>query len=655
MGNALNVGIGRRQFIAGAAAGGLFLSIAPTCQAFTNCKAFATESSQSFTAGTYTATAMGRKGPVGVEVTFSDDRIESIEVIESHETPRIAAAAFDGLIPTILEYQTLGLDTVTGATFSSMALLNAVEECAKQAGADLDALATAPGPDKTTAEETIDCDVLVIGSGSAGTVAAMEAALQGAKVVVMEKSSNIGGNALVCGGVLDWLNAPEEYRPEMTEGYEAFLFQTLEQAKGDFGAPQEAIDEVLAEYEDHKSSGSTKVFDSGRWEYLYGRVASGGTAKFDQDAFDTSDSNIESNHALFDWLNQTNIEWKSPLIAVAGYPWPTCTSPVKGECGAGYFLAFEDYIVSENLPIDFLMATPATELTTSNGRVVGAKGTCVDGTTYTVNASKAVILATGGFSGSPELLKRYGAEWEFDTMDFIPTDNAYGHTGDGLALAQGTGSATPEEHSVYVMILPFANAVDYSVESIVGDSGNALLVNKEAKRFVDECQGRNYITRYEMEQPDQMCYLISDVNTCLFENGMNMFGIEEEMLLLQKKCYKADTIADLANQIGLDPDTLEETISTFNGYVDAGQDPDFGRTMFNENSKVLEPPFYACPCHWAVHITGTLVATDSNGAVLDVEGNPIAGLYSIGEVSGNSGITNMAEAIEVANAIVTQA
>lgn len=286
-----------------------------------------------------------------------------------------------------------------------------------------------------------------------------------------------------------------------------------------------------------------------------------------------------------------------------------------------------------------------------DGRVAGARGTCSDGTSYTVRASKAVLLATGGFAGSPELLRKYGAEWDFASMDYIPTDNAYGHTGDALALASAAGAAEPDEGGVYVMILPFCNAVDLSVESIVGDSGNALLVNKNAERFVDEAQGRNYITRYEMEQPDGMCYLISDANSCLIKDGQNLMGIEEEMLLSQGKCYKADTLADLAAQVGLDPETLKGTVATFNGYVDAGQDPDFGRTMFNEASKVVQPPFYAMPCHWAVHITGTLVSVDGQGAVLDAGGQPVPGLYAVGEVTGDSGITNMATGIAVADAI----
>ena len=249
------------------------------------------------------------------------------------------------------------------------------------------------------------------------------------------------------------------------------------------------------------------------------------------------------------------------------------------------------------------------------------------------------------------MLKKYGAEWGFSDMDYIPHDNAYGHTGDGLTLAMQAGAPEPADESIYVMILPFANAVDLSVESIVGDSGNALLVNKNAERFVDEAQGRNYITGYEMQQPDEMCYLISDATTCGFTDGLNMFGIEEDMLKLQGKCFEANTIEELAEQIGLDPEKLAQTVESFNGYAEAGVDPDFGRTMFTEASVVKNPPFYACPCHWAVHITGALMNVGFSGEALDAQGAPIEGLYAIGELAGDAGITNMATAVIVADAI----
>lgn len=636
--------VGRRQFVVAAAGAGLALVALPQV-GHTSAAHAATAAGQTYTPGTYSATALGRKGPVGVEVSFSESAIESIEVTESHETPRIAAGAFAQIPALVVEYQSLGIDTVTGATFSSLAVLSAVADCVEQAGGDVAALQAAPGPEPRDEDVEIDVDVLVVGSGSAGMTCAIECALQGAKVAVMEKCANLGGNALVCGGVLGWINSPDELRPDMTDGYAAYFAQTLATA-AEMGVPQEVIDEVQAEYDAYYAAGNTKVFDSAKWNYVYGIVASGGM-EFSQEEYDAYTT--EENDLMFDWLNQTDIEWK-PLTGVAGYPWPENTSPVEGECGAGYFLAFDRFIEAKSLPIDFVMATPAEELISEGGRVTGAKGTCADGTRYVVRASKAVVLATGGFSGNPDMIKKYDFLWDFADDAPIPTDNAYGHTGDGMVLAQSVGS--PEPESVYTMILPFANAADLSVESIVGDSGNALLVNLEAKRFVDESQGRNYITTYEMQQTDGKSFLISDKNNCLIENGLNMFNIEEEMLLLMNRLYKADTIEELAEQCGLDPQTLAETVATYNEYAAQGSDPDFGRTMFNESSPVVEPPFYACPCTWAMHITGGGVAIDDTRAVLDAQGERIPGLYAIGELNGNAGITNMAEGIVVADAIM---
>ena len=640
--------IGRRQFVVRASAIGLTLAALPATVAASSARA--SEVAQAYTPGTYTGVGAGRKGPIEVEVTFSEHAIEDIVVLESHETPRIAASAYDQIPACVIEYQSLGVDSVTGATLTSVGLMGAIEDAVKQAGGDVEALEDVPAQKKSDAREELDCDVLVVGSGSSGMVCAMECAMKGAKVCVMEKSSNIGGNALVCGGVLGWANSPLEVRPDMTEGYASYLKQTLQTAREQYGAPQEAIDEVLAQLDEWEAEGNTKLFDSFEWEYLYGLVA-GGAGSYSEEGKAYTEAFFSSLEDLFTWFEQTEVEWVTPLYAVAGYPWPTCTKPVEGECGAGYFTAFEDCISDMSLPVDFVMATPASELVMDNGRVVGAKGTCADGTEYTVRASKAVVLATGGFSGNPDMLKKYGAEWGFSDMDYIPHDNAYGHTGDGLTLAMQAGAPEPADESIYVMILPFANAVDLSVESIVGDSGNALLVNKNAERFVDEAQGRNYITGYEMQQPDEMCYLISDATTCGFTDGLNMFGIEEDMLKLQGKCFEANTIEELAEQIGLDPEKLAQTVESFNGYAEAGEDPDFGRTMFTEASVVKNPPFYACPCHWAVHITGALMNVGFSGEALDAQGAPIEGLYAIGELAGDAGITNMATAVMVADAI----
>ena len=142
-----------------------------------------------FNAGTYTASANGMNGAVTVEVTFSDDAIVSVQVTEQAETPAIASGALEQIPADIVAHQTLAVDTVTGATITSKAILAAVEDCVKQAGADPDTLRTPVEKDTAdVGDRTAHVEVLVIGGGGTGLAAAMSAMDNGAKDVMVSRS-----------------------------------------------------------------------------------------------------------------------------------------------------------------------------------------------------------------------------------------------------------------------------------------------------------------------------------------------------------------------------------------------------------------------------------------------------------------------------------
>lgn len=639
--------VGRRQFIAysAAAASSIMLFGLAGCS---SPKQSGFNDSQHYKAGTYTAQATGKKGPVTVEVTFSDSAIDSVKVTDSLDTPRISGVAFKTIPEEIVQYQSLGVDTVSGATLSSWGVINATKDCVKQAGGNVSALEKAPAAEKKTDVDESEADIVVIGAGAAGMPMALESAINGAKVTVFEKCSSVGGNALVSGGVLGYIDAPDELRQDTNDGYRNYFAQTLEKAKG-IGVPQDKIDEVQKQFDDWYASGKTKLFDSVEWQCLYSIIGSGAT-EYSEEQYETFYSYLEKDADLMQWLNQFNIGYKK-LIAVAGYPWPNNTSPSTGECGEGYFAAFDKYMEQNNLPIDILFATPATELLTDEtGAVTGVKGVCEDGTTYVVKAKKGVVLATGGFAGNPDLLREHDDEWGLADVKNIPTTNNFGHTGDGLKMALAVGGSFVEASPNY-MVLPFANAIDQSVESIVGDSGNALLVSSEGKRFVDESRSRNEISKAQMALPDQMCYLISDKNNSLINGEYNLFGTNVQQLLDNGKLFKADTLEELADIINIDSKTLVDTVKQYNEYAKAGVDPDFGRTMFTETSPVVEGPFYANPCSWAMHITNAGIGVDFDTcSVLNQNGEPIKGLYAIGEcVPTGGGIDVMSYGVTLAD------
>ena len=154
-----------------------------------------------FTAGSYEATAEGYNGPSTFRVTFSDSKLENIEVVSTVETAHVGDVAFDILIPEMIEANGTGVDGVSGATFSTRALRNAVNDAAQQAACTN--LAEFQGNKvEHAAGETIEAtyDVIVVGAGGAGIAAAAQAVQNGNSVLVIEKNAEVGGNTLVSGG-----------------------------------------------------------------------------------------------------------------------------------------------------------------------------------------------------------------------------------------------------------------------------------------------------------------------------------------------------------------------------------------------------------------------------------------------------------------------
>ena len=188
-----------------------------------------------FTAGTYTATATGYNGPVTVDVTFSDSALTEIAIAASGETDHVGTPAFDIMIPQMIEANGTGVDGVSGATFTSRALRNAVNDAAEQA-ACTNLSAFQANKVEIAAGDPIDVtyDVVIVGAGGAGIAAAAEAAQAGSTVLVIEKNAEIGGNTLVSGGqyqsVMPYL-VWDPADPDATTGVYAFTGETFNKVK----------------------------------------------------------------------------------------------------------------------------------------------------------------------------------------------------------------------------------------------------------------------------------------------------------------------------------------------------------------------------------------------------------------------------------------
>ena len=152
-----------------------------------------------YTEGTYTAQAQGNNGPVTVSVTFSADAITEVAVTEHAETPGLSDRPIEEIPAAIVAHQSLGVDTISGATNTSNAILTAVADCVAQAGGDAEALKAVEVEAAPVEDIEATYDVVVVGGGGAGLTAAITAAQQGAEVILIEKAGSLGGNTLIAG------------------------------------------------------------------------------------------------------------------------------------------------------------------------------------------------------------------------------------------------------------------------------------------------------------------------------------------------------------------------------------------------------------------------------------------------------------------------
>ena len=202
------------------------------------------DASLTFAPGEYTATTEGYNGPLTVKVTYSATALEAITIESSVETQHVGDVAFDIMIPEMIAAGGAGVDGVSGATFSTRALRNAVIATAEEAGcSNLDAFKAAKIDHPAGAPVELEYDVVVVGAGGAGISAAAQAAQDGHTVLVIEKNAEVGGNTLVSGGqyqsVMPYL-VWDPADPDATTGVYAHDGQTYEKVK----SVQGCIDEL---------------------------------------------------------------------------------------------------------------------------------------------------------------------------------------------------------------------------------------------------------------------------------------------------------------------------------------------------------------------------------------------------------------------------
>ena len=507
----------------------------------------------------------------------------------------------------------IAVDAISGATVTSNAFVAAAEAALTEAGLNPEdyktAIATAAGEDRT-----VDADVVVVGAGGAGMTAAISAAADGLKVVVVESQAMVGGNSVRATGGMNAAKTP--LQDKNTFGESAGVEKTLAAAEG--YADNETITALAAtvseQWEAYKAN-PEGYFDSVELMELDTMI--GGKGINNPELVKTLCSNTADSIV---WLDSVGASLTS-VGAFGGASVKRIHRPVNAE---GKTLSVGAYIVpilEKNLQdagVEIILNTTVdTILTDANGAACGVSGVANDGSKLTVNAD-AVILTTGGFGANLDMVVSYKPE-----LAGFMTTNAAGIQGQGIKMAEALGAATVDMDQIQIHPTVEANTAALITEGLRGDG--AILVNAEGKRFFDEVSTRDKVSAAEIAQPGSYSYLIVDQAMADASNVIQ--GYIKKGFTTQGETYE-----ELAKALGMDEAAFAETMNTWNGYVEAKNDPEFGRTSFA--NPLNTAPYYAIKVTAGVHHTMGGLKINPAAEVLTEDGSAIAGLFAAGEVTG---------------------
>jgi len=541
-----------------------------------------------YTPGTYTGVGAGKNGDITVEVTFSADKIERITVVSHSETPSLSDAAIANIPTQIVEAQSLGVDAVSGATYTSNGIVDAVADAVKQAGGDVEALKSVQIASGEHVEEELTTDVVVVGGGGAGMSAAVRLAELGQQVILFEKASFLGGAISVSGGNQVIMGS---------------------QLQADNGVEDDSVESMVADFE------------------------ANGANKNNEEILTLFAENVG---AATDWLVAScGIEFDAGLHQLGEYSHNRELAYTGG--GAGFAERMRKAVERSGAAV--YLSTKVESLLVEDGAVVGVKAVSTDGTKeYTVHAAN-VVLATGGYGNNKDML-----------TDEMKSALYYGpstSTGDGIRMAEAVNAQTANME--YGKRYPNGIEVDTGIAkstiagNIVGWTMSAILVNADGNRVVNEKASNRTILEEELQQPGGMLYLLLDSETFeVWKTKLAPAGISEgdiEKYLAANGTTTpvfahGETLEEAAAAAGVNAENLAATVEKYNSFVEKGEDADFGRNASYLTMKIGAGPYYLIEQkpRFATTMGGLVVNT--NMQVLNQEGSAISGLYAAGETCG---------------------
>lgn len=527
------------------------------------------------TPGTYTSVGTGFKGEIKVDVTVTEDEITDITVVEHKETNGIGSEALPILVANTLKYQTIGVDTVAGATVTSAGFKTAVKAALTEAGADMDKFNAAPVKAELV-DETIDTDVVVVGGGAAGMMSALYIAQEGYNVVLLEKTPMVGGASAMAGGAL--LATNSQWQKE-------------------------------AGYEDSS-------------EALQQRLLAIGHNKNHIPTLELFTSIIGPN---FDWIVSEDGANMPYTHEGSGASYSFSTS------GSGAMLTLKEKVLEAGAEI--LLSTKADELIVNEeGTVVGVKATGEEAS-YTINAKK-VILASGGYGHNRDIVPE-----EYFAFRYSGHSGHDGDALEMIKAVDGaTRNLTWLNKQPNSMILP-SGAPQYTnmgVGAVYKMSG--ILINEDGVRFACE-NGDTWELMLAMGENERQYLLMDQENYDAFNTAMaRIYSLEDAEKWTSddytgQPFYKgADTLEELAEKLDVPADALKETVAKYNEAVNSGAEDEFGRVLTTTIAE--EGRYYALEMSIRYSTSLGGICINDQMQVLNTSDAAVEGLYAAGEVVG---------------------
>ncbi|MDO5378632.1 MAG: FAD-binding protein [Clostridia bacterium] len=527
------------------------------------------------TPGTYEAVAAGFHGDIKLAVTVDADAITGITVLEQTETEGIGAAALPLLVDSVLEHQTIGVDSVSGATVTSEAFKAAMTDALTQAGADLETMSAAIEAGELESV-TLDADI-VVGGGAAGLSAGLTAVQSGKSVILLEKTGVVGGASAMAGA--GTMATGSTWQKE--DGYE--------------DSPEQLVEDMMANGHNKNDRATVELFANTIGE-------------------------------AFDWLVSED---------GAAVPYQRSGEPTRSYSGvgrgAGVCKSLADKYLAEGGTL--LTSTPATELIVSDGVVTGVKAE--GDKAYTINA-KAVILATGGYGANDDLVpdeyKAFvyaghagaqgdaiemvkGLDADLISMELINTQpnsmilpSGLGqYCNPGVAKAYAAGGFMVNQDGVRF----------FNEQANAWDLMQAMKLNQAQYLIMDQAA----FDGFNAGMTGSNIYTMEDVEAWLADDYAG-----------QPVMKTAATLGELADKLGIPADAVVASAEAFNATAAKGETDEFGRTLKTAQSE--EGPYYALQMHIRYYASlGGLHINDSM-QVLTTAQEAIPGLYAAGEVVG---------------------